>query len=223
MLLLLNLISVVIMAAMKVTILGITGFVGSALDAELRSRGHEVVGGARSVEPGDGRIRAVRLDDLDAVRELAAGSDAIVVATQPSVESGSFADLVPALLDVAADLGARIGFVGGAGSLLLENGERLVDQPDFPEAFRPGALAHADALDRLRSTDHAADWFVISPAQRFGRAIPGERRGTYRVGRDALLRDAEGVSQIGIADFVAALADELERPAHSRTRFTVAY
>jgi putative NADH-flavin reductase len=38
-----------------------------------------------------------------------------------------------------------------------------------------------------------------------------------------LLTDADGKSHVSMEDFAIAMVDELERPAHSRRRFTVGY
>jgi putative NADH-flavin reductase len=38
-----------------------------------------------------------------------------------------------------------------------------------------------------------------------------------------LLTDAAGKSWISFEDYAVALADEIERPAHARQRFTVGY
>jgi putative NADH-flavin reductase len=81
----------------------------------------------------------------------------------------------------------------------------------------------AAALDDLRAAPESLDWFYLCPPAAFGGFAPGEARGTYRVGDDVLLTDAEGNSFIGGADFGAAIVDEIERPAHRRARFTVAY
>ena len=43
------------------------------------------------------------------------------------------------------------------------------------------------------------------------------------VGGDVLLTDGQGNSFIGGADFATEIVDEIERPAHRRARFTVAY
>jgi putative NADH-flavin reductase len=72
-------------------------------------------------------------------------------------------------------------------------------------------------------SDDALDWFFLSPAAVFGAYAPGEAVGTYRVGDDVLLADAEGNSAISGADLADAVVDEIERPAHRRARFTVAY
>ncbi|HHW05959.1 MAG TPA: NAD(P)-dependent oxidoreductase, partial [Clostridia bacterium] len=51
----------------------------------------------------------------------------------------------------------------------------------------------------------------------------GERTGQYRLGREELVRDAQGQSRISAEDFAVALLDEVENPRHHRQRFTVGY
>jgi uncharacterized protein len=43
------------------------------------------------------------------------------------------------------------------------------------------------------------------------------------VGKDQVLTAADGKSSISMEDYAIALADEIERPQHSRQRFTVGY
>ena len=52
---------------------------------------------------------------------------------------------------------------------------------------------------------------------------PGQRTGQFRLGKDQLLVDAEGKSQISVEDYAVAMVDELERAQHLQSRFTVAY
>ncbi|MET0763345.1 MAG: hypothetical protein ABWY29_00670 [Blastococcus sp.] len=80
----------------------------------------------------------------------------------------------------------------------------------------------AAVLDDLRATS-GLDWFSLSPPAAFGAFNPGEARGTFRVGGEVLLTDANGDSDISGADFGRAIIDEIEQPAHRRARFTVAY
>jgi putative NADH-flavin reductase len=130
-----------------------------------------------------------------------------------------------ALAEEAALTGVRLGVVGGAGSLLAtEGGPRLVDTPEFPEAFKGEVLLLAGVLDQLRSSAPAdLDWFFLSPAVTFGAYNPGEATGRYRIGDDVVVSDENGLSAISGADYALALVDEIETPAHSRARFTVAY
>jgi hypothetical protein len=53
--------------------------------------------------------------------------------------------------------------------------------------------------------------------------LAGARTARFRLGTDQLLTAADGKSWISFEDFAVALADEIERPAHIRKRFTVGY
>lgn len=113
----------------------------------------------------------------------------------------------------------RLLAVGGAGSLEIAPGRRLVDQPDFPAQWKEGSLRTAAFLDQLRG-EGELDWVFVSPAAKL---LPGERTGRYRVGGDQLIVDAAGESRISLEDYAVAMLDEAERPAHHRTRISVAY
>jgi putative NADH-flavin reductase len=63
------------------------------------------------------------------------------------------------------------------------------------------------------------DWTFLSPSALF---VEGPRTGTFRLGKDQLLTTDKG-SSISFDDYAMAMIDELERPAHSRARFTVGY
>jgi putative NADH-flavin reductase len=109
--------------------------------------------------------------------------------------------------------------VGGAGSLEVAPGVKLVTTPGFPPQYKAEAEAGSAFLDLLRQ-EKALNWTFISPSALF---IEGERTGKFRLGTDQLLADANGKSWITFADYAIALADEIERPAHARQRFTVGY
>jgi len=51
---------------------------------------------------------------------------------------------------------------------------------------------------------------------------PGERTGTFRLGKDTLLASDNG-SSISFEDYAIVMTDEIEKPAHIRQRFTVGY
>ncbi|MEV4234456.1 hypothetical protein ACIBJI_05440 [Nocardia sp. NPDC050408] len=76
------------------------------------------------------------------------------------------------------------------------------------------------AFDQLAiwRVEIAADWTYSSPPAEL---VPGRRIGTYRLGLDELLTNADGVSAISMADFAVALLDAAEWPAHRQIRFTV--
>lgn len=211
---------------MRIVVFGASGAIGSAIAAELLARGHDVTGVSRSGTVGVAGVTAAAGDASDPARMagLAAGADAVITATGPrrdgSESPDTLAGTTRALIDGVRKAGVRrLIIVGGAGSLLDADGRRHLDNPDFPDAVKPVALAHAAVLDIYRQVTDL-DWTYISPAASIE---PGERTGSYRVGGDQLLADASGVSRITIPDFAAGLVDELEKPTAIRRRITLAY
>jgi hypothetical protein len=209
---------------MNIALTGATGNVGSKILAEALDRGHAVTGIARHPErlSAHPRVKAARGDVADAsgLASLLAGHDAVISAVR-------FQGLdIEALLRAAKGVGVqRLLMVGGAGSLEVSPGVQLVDTPTFPEAYKAEALAGRAVLDRLRAEPATAEgggveWTFLSPSALL---TPGERTGRFRLGADQLLVAADGTSSISIEDYAVALIDELERPAHSRRRFTVGY
>ncbi|MGD0722637.1 MAG: NAD(P)-dependent oxidoreductase [Roseiarcus sp.] len=202
---------------MKVALIGATGMVGSRILAELDRRGHAVTGIVRNPErvPVSTNVAAKKgdVDDERGLAALLAGHDAAISAVRFSASD-------PDKLIGAAKV-AKVGrylVVGGAGSLEVAPGVRLFDTPEFPALYLAEARAGGAFLGRLRE-ETALDWTYLSPSAAIA---PGARTGKFRLGGDALLRHAGG-SSISAEDFAVALVDELERPAHSRQRFTVGY
>jgi putative NADH-flavin reductase len=221
-----------------IAIFGGTGYAGSAIREEALKRGHSVIAVSRSGPPADSaqdgphvpggpdvQYQQGDVHDDGLVEALADEADVIVVAIPGREINGrKLIDALGSLTTAAAKTGTRLGFVGGAGSLLVrEGGPRVVDGPDFPEAHKNEALSHADVLAALRETSDDVDWFYLSPAAGFGSYAPGEPTGAYRVGGDVLVTDANGTSFISGADYALAFVDEIEQARHGRERFTVAY
>ena len=203
---------------MKVAIIGGTGRAGTEISAELARRGHQVTAISRHPEnavDADG-INAVAGDvqHADALAETIGGHDVVVSAVM-------FADTDPAALVgvVRASGVPRYLVVGGAGSLEVAPGVPLITTPEFPEAYKVEAGRGADFLTYLRGVADL-DWTFLSPSALF---FVGDRKGSFRLGTDALLVDADGNSSISYADYATAMADEIENPQHNRTRFTVGY
>jgi putative NADH-flavin reductase len=210
-----------------VAIFGGGGFAGGAIRDELVRRGHSVISVTRSASTSEPRDRVENrqgsVHDPDLVEALAREADALVVAIPARrVDDVALADAVPSLTRSAAAHGARLGIVGGAGSsLVTEGGPRLVDGPEFPDEYKPEALAQVDALTALRDSTDDVDWFVQSPAGLFGSYADVAATGSYRTGGDVMVVNENGESQIAGEDYALAFADELEQPAHHRRRYTV--
>jgi len=203
----------------KIALLGISGNAGSRIAHELLQRGHTVTGIARKAEgvPQHPQLTVKTADatSVDALVPLLRGHDAVISATR--FVGGSDAETLIAATKSAGV--PRLLVVGGAGSLEVAPGNALIDTPNFPDAYKAEASAGGALLERLRS-EKELDWTFLSPSALFA---PGERTGKFRLGSDQLLTDANGKSWISMEDYAIALADELERPKHSRVRFTVGY
>ena len=216
---------------MKIVLFGAGGMIGSRVAAEALGRGHQVTAVARNPEKlagADPRLTVVQGDVLiaESVAEVVRGADAVVSAVGPGFAPGADPQMLVAsshsLIEGLKRAGVkRVIIVGGAGSLEVAPGVQLVDTPEFPEPWKPGALAARDALKVWRG-DAAAEleWTYFSPAALIE---PGERTGAYRTGTEQLVADDAGNSRISAEDYAAALVDELERRNHVRGRFTAAY
>src|SRR3954463_9711654 len=152
---------------MKIIVFGASGLLGSRLVSEALDRGHEVTAVARDAsrldDPG-GRVRTASADATDAgsVAAVARDHDVAISAVTQHEAPQILVDAARGLLEGLARAGVpRLISVGGAGSLLVASGERLVDTPDFHEAWRPEALAGAAALEAFRAAETPVEWSFI--------------------------------------------------------------
>jgi putative NADH-flavin reductase len=202
----------------KIAIIGATGRAGSQLLEEALRRGHSVTAIARDtskIGPRAGVVaRNVDALDAQALQAAVEGHDVVISAAH-------FATLpASAVIGPVKKAGVkRLLVVGGAGSLLLPDGTRVIDSEGFPETYKAEASAGAEFLGNLRQ-EKDLDWTFLSPSAEF---VEGERTGAFRVGKDDLLVSSSGRSWITFADYAIALIDEVEAPEHSRQRFTVGY
>lgn len=212
---------------MKLALFGATGHIGRAILDEALARGHEVTAIVRDPARLDATHPRLRVATGDAGQpgtwlEAVRGSEAAVASLSARRDGDN--DALPAnariLLGHLPEAGVkRLLWVGGAGSLETAPGVRVIDAPDFPDAWKPEAEGQAKALEVFRaSTD--VDWTYVSPAALIE---DGGRSGHYRVGGDQLLVDADGRSRITVADYAAALLDRAERDDAPHRRITVAY
>jgi hypothetical protein len=215
----------------KIVLFGATGNVGRRIAAEALRRGHDVVGVVRdpaAVSSPDPRITLVQGDatDADSIARIVRGSDAVVSAISPrpnprGLPQPSLPDNARALIAGLRKAGVRrVLYVGGASTLEIAPGRQLLDEPDFPQAYKAEALEGREALGIWRSEAAGLDWTFLSPAIEIG---PGERTGKYRTTDETILFDAHGKSFISFEDYAVAVLDELERPQHVGRRFGVAY
>ena len=203
---------------MKIAVAGASGRAGSCITAELARRGHNVTGIARNPDKIAklANVTAVAGDanDRAALAKLWTGHDVAVSSIHFLVSDAE------TLIGAAKDSGVpRYLVVGAAGSLEVAPGVQLVTTPNFPAQYKAEAEKGAAFLDRLRQ-EKELNWTFLSPSALIDF---GNRTGKFRMGADQLLVDSAGKSWISFEDFAVAMADEIERPAHIRKRFTVGY
>jgi putative NADH-flavin reductase len=212
---------------MKIALFGATGHIGQGILDEALARGYDVVAVVRDATrlPQKNAKLTVVTGDVakpeswsDAVR----GADAAVASL--SARRDGDPELVPAnarvLIENLPKAGVqRLFWVGGAGTLEVAPGKRVIDDAHFPAAWKPEAEAQGKALEVFRASQ-GITWTYLSPAALIE---PGERTGKYRVGGEQLLVDAQGNSRISIADYAVGLLDRLEKRDAENKRITLAY
>jgi putative NADH-flavin reductase len=216
---------------MKIALIGATGFVGFAILKEALNRGHEITAIVRHPEKlqAQDNLTVVKGDVMDTgkLSELFKGNDVVVSAynagwTNPDLYN-EFLKGSQSIQEAVKKSGVKRYIVnGGAGSLYVALGVQLIDTPQFPKAFKPGAGAARDYLNILKK-EKELDWTFVSPAIEMNPGTPHERRGTYRTGLDNPVFDVDNKSTISVEDLAVAIIDEAEHPKHIRVRFTVGY
>jgi uncharacterized protein YbjT (DUF2867 family) len=182
---------------MSIALIGASGNADSRILKELSDRGRQVKAIARHPEeiaklPN---VTAKKGDvfDKDGLASLLKGHD-IVVSAVPFTASDP-----RILIDAVKSAGAkRYLVVGGAGSLEVAPGVKLIDTPDFPDAYKAEAARGGEFLELLR---RASKNFSLSAGRaslrsrqarrsRYGRISRGfQGRGK---GRRALSRKTQG-------------------------------
>lgn len=211
----------------RITVLGGNGYAGAAVVAEASRRGHEVTAVSRSApaSPVEG-VHYVEGSVLDAevLASVLDGRDVVVSALSPRGDmvgkvEGVVADLVTRL----AGTPTRLGYIGGASSLLTEEGGPSlwdVSKDHVPAEVRPEVQTGLDTLALLQESPESLDWFYVSPPQEFGSWLGTPSTGSYTLGGDVVLHNSDGASTISADDLALAILDEIETPAHHRKRFT---
>ncbi|HCL04958.1 MAG TPA: hypothetical protein DHW64_02890 [Chitinophagaceae bacterium] len=158
---------------MTITVFGATGQVGKHVVSQALALGYSVRAFGRSIESlidkdiASDRLVAMKgyvFEEADVYKAIQ-GTDAVI-----SVLGGSFDGK-----DRSRSLGMkniitqmektgvkRIVALGGMGILSTEDGVLLIEQPDYPEQYKPVGLEHLAAFRSLEAS--SLDWtFICSP------------------------------------------------------------
>lgn len=219
----------------KVVLIGASGYVGSAILKELLDRGWQVKALVRDPQKITLKNPALRVDKVDVSDEkqltaaLEGYADVISAYnpgwSNPNIYNDTLTNYPKILAAAKAAHVRRLLIVGGAGTLFVAPGVRVVDSGKVPEAILPGVRSLGEFYLNTLAHEDGIDWVFFSPAGVLGTAdrSPGVRTGTYRLGKDDLIVDAAGNSSISVEDYAKAMVDELEAPAHHKERFTIGY
>lgn len=207
--------------AKSIAVVAANGHSGQLIVKEALERGHDVTVFVRSENRTPAK-KAVIKDIMELTAQDLEGFDAVVDAFgawTPETLPQHSTTLVH-LSGILSGSDTRLLVVGGAGSLYLnpEHSLTVAQDPDFPEAFKPLALAMGAALTELRKRDDVR-WTYISPACDF--QAEGERTGKYILSGEELTVNERGESIISYADFAVAMLDEIESGNHVGQRISV--
>ena len=214
----------------KIALIGASGLVGSAILKESLQRGHMVTAIVRNpdkIKLEDPNLLIKKGDVLSeqSVPELISGADVVISAynpgwTNPNIAEETTRAYNSIISGVKKAKIPRLLIVGGAGSLYVAPEKRLMDTGVIPQSFMPAIEALADVFYDLQKQEKEIDWAFFSPA---GNIAPGERTGKFRLGKDNLIVDPKGESNISVEDYAVAMLNEVEAPEHHRERFTIGY
>ncbi|WP_010290705.1 NAD(P)-dependent oxidoreductase [Kurthia massiliensis] len=206
---------------MKIGIIGATGKAGSKILKEAKKRNHEVTAIVRDPSKLDALdTPVIQTDIFNLTSQDIESFDVVVNAFgAPPGQEDLHVTAGQHLIQTFEPTDTRLIVVGGAGSLYVDEDKKtkLLDTPDFPEAFYPTASSQARNLEDLQAS--AINWTFASPSANFD--PNGRRTGQYTIGNDVLLTNDEGESYVSYADFAYALLDEIENPSFEKQRFTV--
>ena len=214
----------------KIVLIGASGFVGSAILKEALDRGHKVTAVVRHPEKITivHKNLIVKQSDVSSAvttARICKGADAVISSynagwKNPEIAKETTLGYKLIIEGVKKSGVKRFLVVGGAASLFVSPGKRLMDAGIIPESFLPAVRALANVYLIDLTTEKSIDWVFFSPA---GIIEPGLRTGKFRLGKDDMIVNEKGESKISVQDYAVAMIDEVEKPAHHRERFTIGY
>ena len=214
----------------NVVLIGASGFVGTAILNELLNRGHKVTAIVRDpakVTASNPNLKVIQADvtDTDVLIEASRGKDAVISAYNPGWKNPNIYEETlknyPLIVDSVKKAGVeRLLIVGGAGTLFYAPGKMVMDADDVPAKLLPGIKSLGEFYLNTLRKENDIDWIFLSPAANM---TPGERTGKFRIGKDDLVVDVNGDSNISVEDYAVAMVDELEQKKYHKERFTIGY
>jgi putative NADH-flavin reductase len=213
---------------MRITVIGAAGSAGSRIVKEALVRGHQVTAVVRnkdqfSLLPNEVVKYQADASLVNEVIEVSKNQDLVIAATRPAEgHEKELLKITQALLTASAHTQVRLIAMGGAGSLIVKDKANALVVDDIRHvspAWRNIAQACVEQY-QLYQANSQVDWCYISPPAML---VPGIRTGKFRLGKDELIVDNSGKSEISIEDLAKAVIDEAENKNFPQQRFTLGY
>lgn len=206
----------------KVAVIGANGQAGSKIVDEALLQSYEVTAVVRNKAYQNDKTRVIYKDIMSLEKSDLAGFDVVITAfgTWNDETRHLHTDGLMHLADLLSGTQTRLLVVGGAGGLYTDESHttRLIDTPDFPEAYKPTANAMSKGLAELRKRNDVR-WTYLSPAADFEVDLP--RTGKYITAGEVFTVNEKGESVISYADYAIAMIDEIKNEQFIQKRFSV--
>lgn len=210
---------------LNVGVIGATGMAGSAITKEAIERGLSVTAFVRNEDKAkdmfSDKATYIVKDVFDIQKGDIADLDVLVdaFATHDMSQAYKHVDLAARLIELVKDSEKpRLFFILGAASLETPDGQHLLDKllkmPNN-ESFIDVPRQQAKEYDLLKNTKNV-NWVAVSPSSTFK---PGDAT-EFTLGKDKLLTNAKGKSEITSGTMANVILDEIQNPAHHNERFT---
>lgn len=161
----------------KIILIGASGYVGSAIMKEALNRGMQVTAIVRhpekiTIKDANLTVKKGDVTDIDKIARLSKGADVIVSAYNPGWNNPDIYEetlsVYPKILEAVKKSGVpRFLMVGGAGTLFVEPGLRLIDSGMIPETILPGVKSLGEFYLNTLSKEKEVDWVFFFSGCKF--------------------------------------------------------
>lgn len=213
-----------------ITIIGVSGFVGSAILNEALMRNYQIdaiVRNPLNVHATSLDLTVTKGDVMDekGLEKLLYKKQVVISAYHPGWKNPNvYDDTLKAYTNIiraSKRAGVkRLLIVGGAGTLLVEPNKAVIDTGWIPDAILPNVKGLLKVYNDLLKPEKELDWVFFNPA---GNLVPGSRTGRFRLGKDYLIFNDKGESVISVQDYAVAMLNEVEKQDYHKERFTIGY
>ncbi len=215
---------------MKIGIIGASGKSGLALTKEALKQGYQVVAITRNPVQmpnlnNDNRltIKKADLTNKSSIKAAVSNIDILISAYGPTIDNPQnlHQQIAKNLITIMHECQniKRLLIVGGAGSLLNNKNQLLVETSTFPEAWKEQARQQVQALETYRNSD--INWTYFSPSLYYDPELP--TLGKFKIGNNHLIVNAEGRSELSYGDAAIAIISEIKEQKFIKKRFTAGY